>query len=78
MERCCGTCKYLDVPADSIVKSGRTHARLDSRVFGCLVPTPVWPKIPECFEIITEPKRRMMCPQYGKSCETWEGRDGRA
>ena len=73
--KCCGTCKWLDVPAGDLTKSGRTHKRVDLRMFFCRVPF-TKPPVPASVRVQwnDDPDYRMMCPKYGTDCAFHEER----
>ena len=72
--KCCGTCKWLDVPANEITKSGRTHKRVDYRMYRCLVAFER-PAVPACVRVEwPRDDSRFMCPKYGDQCTFHEAR----
>jgi hypothetical protein len=71
----CGSCKWLDVPARDLVKSGlRTHGRCDYSAYACTVPFEM-PPIPDSIRVELS-QRRFTCPTYGADCAFHEARVG--
>jgi hypothetical protein len=72
-EKCCGTCKWLNVSEKHLTKSGNIHGRYKSHAWRCNVSFEM-PPVPACLAHFNLPGRSFMAPEWGKDCAFWEPR----
>lgn len=68
--KCCGTCKWLDVPAGELTKQLRTFTRNDFMMYRCTVPFEL-PPFPARYRVELV-DQHYTCPAYGTNCHFHE------
>jgi hypothetical protein len=71
-EKCCGTCKWLNVSERHLTKSGEIHGRYKHETWRCNVPLEV--TLPACMSHVILTSRSFMAQDWGKDCSFWEPR----